>query len=76
MLVEDLRAQFDQQSVGVQTQRKALMLLQGILRHAVVRGLTPANPRIVSNHRNGRCWARTSDLRLVEAERRGQGVTG
>src|SRR5438105_1182481 len=38
MLVEDLRAQFDRQAVGVQTQRKALMLLQGILRRAVVRG--------------------------------------
>ncbi len=24
----------------------------------------------------GRCWARTSDLRLVEAETRGQGLTG
>lgn len=27
MLVEDLRAQFDAQQVGIQTQRKALMLL-------------------------------------------------
>ncbi len=44
MVVEDLRAQFDAQKVGVQTQRKALMLLQGILRRAVVRGLIPANP--------------------------------
>ena len=44
MLVEDLRAQFDAQRVGIQTQRKALMLLQGILRRAVVRGLIPANP--------------------------------
>lgn len=44
MLVEDLRAQFDRQRVGVQTQRKALMLLQGILRRAVVRGLIPSNP--------------------------------
>ena len=44
MLVEDLRAQFDAQKVGIQTQRKALMLLQGILRRAVVRGLIPANP--------------------------------
>jgi integrase len=42
MLVEDLRAQFDAQEVGIQTQRKALMLLQGILRRAVVRGLIPA----------------------------------
>jgi hypothetical protein len=32
MLVEDLRAQFGAQRVGVQTQRKALMMLQGILR--------------------------------------------
>lgn len=44
MLVEDLRSQFDQAHVGVQTQRKAIMLLQGILRRAVVRGLIPANP--------------------------------
>jgi integrase len=44
MLVEDLRAQFDAHRVGVQTQRKALMMLQGILRRAVVRGVIPANP--------------------------------
>ena len=44
MLVENLRAQFDAQRVGIQTQRKALMLLRGILRRAVVRGLIPANP--------------------------------
>jgi hypothetical protein len=44
MLVEDVRAQFAAERVGVQTQRKALMLLQGILRRAVVRGLIPANP--------------------------------
>jgi hypothetical protein len=44
MLVEDLRAQFDAQKVGVATQRKALMILQGIVRRAVVRGLIPANP--------------------------------
>ena len=43
-LVEDLRARLDTQEVGVQSQRKALMLLQGILRRAVVRGLIPANP--------------------------------
>ncbi len=30
--------------VGAPTQRKALMLLQGILRRAVVRGLIPVNP--------------------------------
>jgi integrase len=44
MLVEDARARFAVDRVGVQTQRKALMLLQGILRRAVVRGLIPANP--------------------------------
>jgi integrase len=43
-LVEDLRARLDNQQVGIQSQRKALMLLQGILRRAVVRGLIPANP--------------------------------
>jgi integrase len=43
-LVEDLCGQFRAAGVGVQTQRKAVMLLQGILRRAVVRGLIPANP--------------------------------
>lgn len=43
-LVEDLCSQFRAGKVGVQTQRKALMMLQGILRRAVVRGLIPANP--------------------------------
>jgi hypothetical protein len=37
--------------------------------------VTPSG-RIASVHGNGRCWARTSDLRLVEAETRGQGLTG
>lgn len=44
MIVEDLRADFDAHRVGVQTQRKALMMLQGILRRAVLRGLIAANP--------------------------------
>ena len=44
MVVEDLRARYDQQDVGAPSQRKALMLLQGILRRAVVRGLIPSNP--------------------------------
>lgn len=43
-LVEDLCAHFRAAGVGVQTQRKAVMLLQGILRRAVVRGLIPSNP--------------------------------
>jgi integrase len=43
-LVEDLCGQLRAAGVGVQTQRKTLMLLQGILRRAVVRGLIPANP--------------------------------
>ncbi len=47
MLVEDLRAHFDQERVGVPSQRKALMVLQGIMRRAVIRGLIPANPVIV-----------------------------
>ena len=97
ILVEDLRAQFAEQRIGIQTQRKALMLLRGILRRAVVRGLIPANPvaaeairdarsqlrcaqtvrtplrtrtdpsrPIPCKRPHGRCWARTSDLRLVE----------
>ncbi|HTZ86297.1 MAG TPA: hypothetical protein VMB05_06490 [Solirubrobacteraceae bacterium] len=43
-LVEDLCAQMRGADVGVQTQRKTVMLLQGILRRAVVRGLLPSNP--------------------------------
>lgn len=44
MVVEDFREQMTQAKVGTPTQRKALMLLQGILRRAVVRGLIPINP--------------------------------
>lgn len=44
MVVEDLRDQMTYAKVGAPTQRKALMLLQGILRRAVVRGLMPVNP--------------------------------
>ena len=44
LLVEDLRDQMIRAKVPAPTQRKALMLLQGILRRAVVRGLIAANP--------------------------------
>jgi integrase len=44
MVVEDLREQMTRNKVGAPTQRKTLMLLQGILRRAVVRGLIPLNP--------------------------------
>lgn len=44
MAVEDFRDQMSRANVGVPTQRKALMLLQGILKRAVVRGLIPINP--------------------------------
>jgi integrase len=44
LLVEDLRDDMIRAKVPAATQRKALMLLQGILRRAVVRGLIPANP--------------------------------
>jgi integrase len=43
MVVEDFREQMTRAKVGAPTQRKALMLLQGILRRAVVRGLVPIN---------------------------------
>jgi Phage integrase, N-terminal SAM-like domain len=43
-VVEDLCGQFRAAAVGLPSQRKALMLLQGILRRAVVRGLIPDNP--------------------------------
>jgi integrase len=44
MVVEDFREQMSRARIGAPTQRKALMLLQGILRRAVVRGLIPVNP--------------------------------
>ena len=44
MVVEDFREQMTRANVGTPTQRKALMLLQGILRRALVRGLIPVNP--------------------------------
>jgi site-specific recombinase XerD len=44
MAVEDFRDRMNRGKVGAPTQRKALMLLQGILRRAVVRGLIPINP--------------------------------
>jgi hypothetical protein len=61
MIVEDVRAEVDHLRVGVQTQRKALMMLQGILRRAVVRGLipSPARPR----RRRSTPLARNSSVR-------------
>jgi integrase len=44
LMVEDLRAQLAKQGLGAASQRKAILLLQGILRRAVVRGLLPVNP--------------------------------
>lgn len=44
LLVEELRDQLAAAKVPPPTRRKALMLLQGIFRRAVVRGLIPANP--------------------------------
>ena len=43
-LVEDLRAQLHSANVGEPTQIKALGILQGICKRAVVRGLIPNNP--------------------------------
>ena len=43
-LVEDLRAQMHDAKVGDPTQIKALGILQGICKRAVVRGLIPSNP--------------------------------
>lgn len=43
-LIEDLRDQLAHQGIGPASQRKALLLLSGILRRAVVRGLIPHNP--------------------------------
>jgi integrase len=43
MVVEDVREQMTRAKIGAPTQRKTLMLLQAILRRAVVRGLIPVN---------------------------------
>jgi integrase len=44
MIVEDLRDQLARAGLGGASQRKALLLLSGILKRAVVRGLIPVNP--------------------------------
>jgi integrase len=46
MLVDDLRKQLaaPRRGLSVSSQRKTLLLLSAILRHAVVRGLIPSNP--------------------------------
>ena len=43
-LVEDFRADLERAKLGAPSVRKAMMLLQGILRRAVVRGLIASNP--------------------------------
>jgi integrase len=43
-LVEDFRADLERAKVGAPTVRKAMMLVQGMLRRAVVRGLIASNP--------------------------------
>jgi integrase len=44
MLIEDLRDQLVHQGLAPASQRKALLLLSGILKRAVVRALIPVNP--------------------------------
>lgn len=44
MLVEDLRDELKAQGLGAASQRKALLLLSGILKRAASRGLIPSNP--------------------------------
>lgn len=43
-LLEDVLAEMASQRIGIATRRKAAMVLQGILRRAVVRGFIPNNP--------------------------------
>lgn len=69
MLVEDLRVQLDRQAVGVQTQRKTLMLLQGILRRAVVRGLIASNPVMVVDKPRQPATRRPEPLPPLSVER-------
>jgi hypothetical protein len=64
MVVEDLREQMTRNKVGAPTQRKTLMLLQGILRRAVVRGLIPLNPaQLVDKPSSGRRSSRNRSRR-------------
>jgi hypothetical protein len=61
MVVEDLGDQMTQAKVGAPTQRKGMMLLQGIPRRAVVRGLMPvtlndSECRSSLQIPSGRCW--------------------
>lgn len=44
MLVEDLRDELKAQGLGAASQRKALLLMSGILKRAASRGLIPTNP--------------------------------
>jgi integrase len=44
MLVEEAVEQFRAAGLGGETQRKAIMLLSGMLKRAVARGLVPVNP--------------------------------
>ena len=68
MLVEEFRDQLERRGVGAATRRKALMLLQGMWASPGRRaGRAPDQLRRCKSQ-NGRCWARTSDLRLVETE--------
>ena len=46
MLVEDLAASLAARGIAPASQRKALLLLSGGLRRAVVRGLIPHNPQV------------------------------
>lgn len=57
-LVEDLAAQLHGTNLSVASQRKVLLLLQGILRRAVVRGLIASNPvqAIDKPHTPTRAW--------------------
>jgi integrase len=43
-LLEDFLGQLRTADIGLETQRKALTLLSGVLKRAVVRGLIPVNP--------------------------------
>jgi len=69
MVVEDFREQMTQAKVGTPTQRKALMLLQGILRRAVVRGLIPINPAQLVNKPKQRPTQLPQPLAPVTVER-------
>jgi integrase len=69
MLIEDLRAQLEHQGLGAPTVRKAMLLLQGILKRAVMRGMIPMNPASMVDKPRQRATSTPQPLAPVMIER-------